>query len=393
MSNLEVHAEWARTNLAEHRVVTAKEVHRRHVDDRVPAGLEHPEHLGDRGPFRLVLERVEHVERGHQIEGGARKRRRRDVGAGEPPAAGFAADVQAGGAQIEAEGAAVRRQHLDVRAGTAAAVEEERVRPPGEGRLDERRDEGAEAAEPEVTRFRDRGRAQQVFHRRDCTVFTRDSVVRCRRFIDSAKTFSVSCATEEYTMIRVRRLVSTLALCSALAVAAAGCHKKVAATPPAPPPPPPPATAPPPPPAPAPPPAPTPAPAPRPLSEEELFARKSVDQLNAEKPLSDVYFELDRTDIKDEGRSILQRDADWMKRWTSTQVTIEGHCDSRGSAEYNLGLGSRRASAVKDYLVSLGVPATRLTTVSKGKEQPVCTDENESCWSQNRRGHFLITAK
>ena len=194
-------------------------------------------------------------------------------------------------------------------------------------------------------------------------------------------------------MIRVRRLVSTLALCSALAVAAAGCHKKVAAAPPAPPPPPPPPTAPPPPPAPAPPPAPTPAPAPRPLSEEELFARKSVDQLNAEKPLSDVFFELDRTDIKDEGRSILQRDADWLKRWTSTQVTIEGHCDSRGSSEYNLGLGSRRASAVKDYLVSLGVQATRLTTVSKGKEQPVCTDENESCWSQNRRGHFLITAK
>ena len=194
-------------------------------------------------------------------------------------------------------------------------------------------------------------------------------------------------------MIRVRRLVSTLAVCLALAVAAAGCHKKVAATPPMPPPPPPPTTAPPPPPAPAPPPAPTPAPTPRPLSEDEVFARKSVDQLNAEKPLSDVFFELDRTDIKDEGRSILQRDADWMKRWTSTQVTIEGHCDSRGSAEYNLGLGSRRASAVKDYLVSLGVPATRLTTVSKGKEQPVCTDENESCWSQNRRGHFLITAK
>jgi len=194
-------------------------------------------------------------------------------------------------------------------------------------------------------------------------------------------------------MIRVRRFVATLALCSALAVAAAGCHKKVAAAPPMPPPPPPTPTAPAPPPPPAPPPAPAPAPAPRPLTEEEVFARKSVDQLNAEKPLSDVFFELDRSDIQDEGRSILQRDAEWLKRWTSTQVTIEGHCDSRGSAEYNLGLGSRRASAVKDYLISLGVPQTRLTTVSKGKEQPACTDENESCWSQNRRGHFIVTAK
>ena len=74
-------------------------------------------------------------------------------------------------------------------------------------------------------------------------------------------------------------------------------------------------------------------------------------------------------------------------------VTVEGHCDSRGSAEYNLALGSRRAMAVKDYLASLGVPANRVTVVSKGKEQPVCTEESEACWQQNRRGHFLITAK
>ena len=82
-----------------------------------------------------------------------------------------------------------------------------------------------------------------------------------------------------------------------------------------------------------------------------------------------------------------------MKRWTSTQVTVEGHADSRGSAEYNLALGTRRAESVKSYLVNLGVPAARLTVISKGKEQPVCTEENESCWQQNRRGHFLITAK
>jgi len=193
-------------------------------------------------------------------------------------------------------------------------------------------------------------------------------------------------------MIRVRRWVSTMALCAAVTIAASGCHKKVSAAPPAPPPPPPP-TAPAAPPPPAPPPAPAPAPAPRALTEEELFARKSVEQLNSERPLSDVFFELDKSEIKDEGRAELQKDADWMKKWTTTQVTVEGHCDSRGSAEYNLGLGSRRATAVKDYLVNLGVPAGRLTIVSKGKEQPVCTDENDGCWSQNRRGHFVITAK
>jgi peptidoglycan-associated lipoprotein len=74
-------------------------------------------------------------------------------------------------------------------------------------------------------------------------------------------------------------------------------------------------------------------------------------------------------------------------------VTVEGHCDSRGSAEYNLALGERRAAAAKDYLVSLGVAADRITAVSKGKEQPACTEENETCWAQNRRGHFIIIAK
>ena len=82
-----------------------------------------------------------------------------------------------------------------------------------------------------------------------------------------------------------------------------------------------------------------------------------------------------------------------MKRWTSTAITIEGHCDSRGSSEYNLALGTRRANAVNDYLVSLGVSTSRVTVISKGKEQPFCSTEDESCWSQNRRGHFIITSK
>ena len=74
-------------------------------------------------------------------------------------------------------------------------------------------------------------------------------------------------------------------------------------------------------------------------------------------------------------------------------MTVEGHCDERGSSEYNLGLGSRRSDAVKAYLTNLGIPANRITVVSKGKEQPFCSDHGESCWQLNRRGHFVITAK
>jgi len=182
-------------------------------------------------------------------------------------------------------------------------------------------------------------------------------------------------------MIGARRLVSRIALASVIAIAAAGCHKKV------------PAAAPVTPPRPTPPPPPTPVPAPRPLSDEEIFARKSVDQFNAERPLDDVFFDLDKSEIREDATSALQKDADWLKKFTSTQITLEGHCDSRGSAEYNLGLGARRSGAAKDYLLSLGIPAGRVTAISKGKEQPFCSDENESCWQQNRRGHFVITGK
>ncbi|MGE0448236.1 MAG: peptidoglycan-associated lipoprotein Pal [Vicinamibacterales bacterium] len=129
------------------------------------------------------------------------------------------------------------------------------------------------------------------------------------------------------------------------------------------------------------------------MTEDEIFARKSLAELNAERPLTDVFFDLDESTIRDDARSALQRDADWLKRWTSTQITVEGHCDSRGSAEYNLALGTRRANAVKEYLVNLGVSGDRVTVISKGKEQPFCSEEDESCWSQNRRGHFIITAK
>ena len=129
------------------------------------------------------------------------------------------------------------------------------------------------------------------------------------------------------------------------------------------------------------------------LSEEEAFARKSLDQLNAEHPLNDVFFDLDKAEIRNDAREWLQRDVEWLKKFASTRVTVEGHCDARGSAEYNLALGSRRADAVKNYMVSLGLAANRITVVSKGKEQPFCNQEIESCWQENRRGHFLLTAK
>jgi peptidoglycan-associated lipoprotein len=148
-----------------------------------------------------------------------------------------------------------------------------------------------------------------------------------------------------------------------------------------------------PPPAPAPPP---PDPAPEPPaaeSEEAAFERKTLDQLNAERPLSSVLFDYDSSSLGEPARQTLQTNVQWLQRWTTTRVVVEGHCDARGTAEYNLGLGERRAAAITGYLVSLGVAAERVTAVSKGKEQPLCDDAHEGCWRQNRRGQFVITAK
>ena len=188
-----------------------------------------------------------------------------------------------------------------------------------------------------------------------------------------------------------QRTASIAAFSLMLGLAVAACGKKEVAVTPPPPEMPTAPTAPPAPP--APPTAPTAAPTPRTLSEDEIFSQKSLAQLNSEQPLGDVYFDLDNATIRDEGRAALATNATWLKRWTSTRISVEGHCDERGTAEYNLGLGERRASAVKAYLVELGVPADRVVIVSKGKEAPFCTESNEACWRQNRRGHFIITAK
>jgi peptidoglycan-associated lipoprotein len=186
-------------------------------------------------------------------------------------------------------------------------------------------------------------------------------------------------------------------VCAAIAVVAvigvSGCAKKKPAPPPAPPPPAAetPRTTPTPPPPPPPPPAAR--EETRTPTEDEIFARKSIEDLNRERVLGDAFFALDSSQVNDEGRATLQKDSEWLKRWPSTKVLVEGHADSRGTAEYNLALGERRATAVRDYLVNLGIPAARIQIVSKGKEAPFCSEENETCWQQNRRGHFVITAK
>jgi peptidoglycan-associated lipoprotein len=129
------------------------------------------------------------------------------------------------------------------------------------------------------------------------------------------------------------------------------------------------------------------------LTEDDIFARKSLEQLNAERPLGDVFFDYDMAAIRDDARGVLQKNADFLRRWPSTRVTIEGHADSRGTNEYNLALGDRRANTVRDYLASIGIGADRLLSVTRGEETPVCTEESEPCWARNRRGAFVITAK
>jgi peptidoglycan-associated lipoprotein len=107
----------------------------------------------------------------------------------------------------------------------------------------------------------------------------------------------------------------------------------------------------------------------------------------------DVYFDYDESMLTEDTRDKLSRNADLLKSQPQFSVTIEGHADSRGTNEYNLALGERRANAVRDYMVSLGVAASRLRTLAYGEERPVCTEDEESCWSQNRRAHMIITGR
>lgn len=110
--------------------------------------------------------------------------------------------------------------------------------------------------------------------------------------------------------------------------------------------------------------------------------------------LGDVYFDFDRYELKDSARERLRKNADFLKANAQFLVTLEGHCDDRGTNEYNLALGDRRANAAKEYLISLGVPASRFQrVVSFGEERPVCNAQNEACWAQNRRAAFVVSGR
>lgn len=131
---------------------------------------------------------------------------------------------------------------------------------------------------------------------------------------------------------------------------------------------------------------------PEPIRDEGVSSA-SLDELNRNSPLRPIFFDLDSSDLNTEAQRILDANATLLKQNGGWTVTIEGHCDERGTAEYNLALGERRALSARAYLVSLGLPADRLRTVSYGKEFPFDPGQSEGAWAKNRRAHFVITAK
>jgi peptidoglycan-associated lipoprotein len=128
-------------------------------------------------------------------------------------------------------------------------------------------------------------------------------------------------------------------------------------------------------------------------SEDDIFARMGLDELNARNVLADVFFDFDKDLIRPDGETALQRNAAFLKRWPTTVVRIDGYADPRGTQEYNVDLAQRRAEAARQYLVSLGIPASRLSTASLGRSQVFCSEQTEECWARNRRGHLVFTAK
>jgi peptidoglycan-associated lipoprotein len=118
-----------------------------------------------------------------------------------------------------------------------------------------------------------------------------------------------------------------------------------------------------------------------------------VEAINRAGYVKDAFFETDKADLRDDTRDVLAANAEWLKAHPSVKLLIEGHCDERNTAEYNLALGWRRANAAKDYMVSLGVAGDNVTAISYGEEKPFAIGHDEGAWSQNRRAHFVVTAR
>jgi peptidoglycan-associated lipoprotein len=137
---------------------------------------------------------------------------------------------------------------------------------------------------------------------------------------------------------------------------------------------------------------PSPSMTPSPVAPSTATTPPAPSEFRATDNLKDVFFDFDKYDIRQSDAKTLDTNAAWLKS-NDNLVLIEGHCDERGTNEYNLALGERRAKATMNYLVSQGVQASRITIISYGKERPTCTEHTESCWAQNRRAHFLVKAR
>jgi peptidoglycan-associated lipoprotein len=136
-----------------------------------------------------------------------------------------------------------------------------------------------------------------------------------------------------------------------------------------------------------------PVPPPPQLTEEDLFLQKSLEQINREKPLANIYFDYDKYALREDAKPTLDTNSAWLNRWKTVKILVEGHCDERGTEEYNLALGEKRAKAAQDYLIGLGIAADRIKIISYGKSQPVDPGHNEAAWQKNRRDQFLIIEK
>ena len=129
------------------------------------------------------------------------------------------------------------------------------------------------------------------------------------------------------------------------------------------------------------------------LSEEEIFMSKSLEQINKEQPLAMIHFDYDKYFVREDAKPVLDKNASWLNKFRTVKILVEGHCDERGTEDYNLALGEKRAKSTFDYLTSLGVTPDRMKIISYGTSQPLVSGHDEPSWQKNRRAQFTIIEK